>query len=279
MKITYCMITYNRLHETLQCIARVKPYVDQIIVIDGGSNDDTIFTLRNYPGVDLYIHPWKDNFAEQRTRYLRYAKESGADWVLVSDSDEMFSVDALVNLRKEISNAGKCNTLCFEATDVTLKGEAVVSKRPSKWWKPLLHKLVDGMFYNGLIHEVLERPDGQICKNLPYTYYHIKQEDIIWQRGARNAFISGMNTNKKRSNLWEPFKKMVKDETGIDSWTEFDKYLIAGNIAECIKASLITFKDQNGWDGSSEWRELYKLYFRAYHPEEEPTEYKGTRID
>ena len=256
------------------------PYVDRTIVIDGGSNDDSIFYLRNYKGIELYVHPWQDNFAEQRTRYIRYAEQNGGtDWILVSDSDELFSEDALKNMRKDIDNAGRYNTLCYESTDVTLSGTQVVSKRPSKFWKPLLHKWVPDMHYFGLIHEELSRKDGMIPKSLPYTYYHIKQEDIVWQRGARNAFISGQNTDKQRTPLWEPFLELVKGRTGITTWTEFDKYLIGGNIDILIKDQLCKFKDETGWNGSSEWREMYKLYFRVYHPEEEPTEYKGTRVE
>ena len=280
MKITYCMIARNRLYDVMRCIERVKPYVDRVIIIDGGSTDDSIFTLRNYDGVELYVHPWKDNFAEQRTRYLRRAEEKGGtDWILVSDSDELFSVPALENMRGAIDRAGRYNMLAFQSVSVTTKGEKVINKHDDDFWKPLLFKWIEGIRYDGLIHEGLARKDGYLIKNLPYQYYHIKQQDVVWQRGARNAFISGMSTEGKRTELWEPFRALVRETTGMELWTDFDEYLIGGNIDQRIKDSFIKFKDVTGFQSSSEWREMYKLYFRVYHPEEEPEQFKNSRIE
>ncbi|RKX64158.1 MAG: hypothetical protein DRP42_06890, partial [Tenericutes bacterium] len=71
------MMTWNRLYDTMRAIERVKPYVDRVVVVDGGSTDDTILTLRNYEGVELYLHTWADNFPLQRTNYLNHAGENG----------------------------------------------------------------------------------------------------------------------------------------------------------------------------------------------------------
>jgi glycosyltransferase involved in cell wall biosynthesis len=282
MRITYCMMTYNRLYETMQCIARVKPYVDRVVVVDGGSNDDTIITLRNYDGVELYLHPWEDNFPQQRTNYLTHAGEDngGTDWVLVSDPDELFSVDALKNMRKEIESAGPYNMLAFESNSVSMKGPKIVHHRQDKYWKALLFKWNKGIHYIGNPHETLVIEKGHRVKNLPYHYYHIKQDNVTWHRGARNAWVGGGGPNMgERQKLWKPFKDLVKAKTGIESWVDFDKYMIKGNIDSEIRDQLIEFRKEVGYDGSSEWREFYKTYFRIYHPEEEPEELRGMHIE
>jgi hypothetical protein len=45
--------------------------------------------------------------------------------------------------------------------------------------------------------------------------------------------------------------------------------LIRGKIDERIKDWMYQYKDADGWDGASEHREVWKLYFQIYHPEEQ----------
>ena len=274
-------MTLNRLFDTMRAIERVKPYVDRVVVVDGGSCDDTILTLRNYEGVELYLHPWEDNFSRQRTNYLTHAGEDngGTDWILVSDPDELFSVEALENMRDEIANAGAYNMIAFESNSISMHGPKVVYHGHDKYWKALLFKWNQGIRYVGNPHETLVIDNGHRVKNVNYRYYHIKQDNMTWHRGCRNAFIGGGGPNLgERQKIWKPFLELVKSKTGIEKWHDFDRYMIAGNIDPEIKASLFSFKDEQGYDGSSEWREFYKTYFRIYHPEEEPEEFKGVHV-
>lgn len=284
MRITYCMMTLNRLYEVAKCIERVQPYVDRVVIVDGGSNDDTILTLRNWKGVELYLHPWKDHFSNQRNNYLKHAGEDngGTDWIIVSDPDELFLVDTCKNFRKLAEEYSKTryNMLAFESHSVTLEGQKIVSNNADKYWKGLMFKYSMGMHYVGNPHETLMMDKGPFMTNLNYGYYHIKQNGMTWIRGARNAFIGGGGPNLgDRHPLWKPFLKIVEEDTGITKWNEFDKYLIAGEISPRIREQLIKFKDETGYDGSSEWRELYKTFFRIYHPEKEPEEFVGVRIE
>jgi len=269
------MMTLNRLHEVIQCIKRVGPYVDRIVVVDGGSTDDTILTLRNWKGVELYLHPWKDNFSAQRTNYLRAAElNGGTDWILVSDPDELFSESACKNFRNIINDIDRhglrYNMVAFESHSVTLKGDEVAHKTADKYWKPLLFKWNPGIHYTGNPHETLMIDRGPRIKNVDDYYYHIKQDKMTWPRGARNAFIGGGGPNMGESQkLWKPFRQLVRDCTGIDNWNSFNDYMVKGNIDPRIKEEMKKFRFEVKYDGASEWREIYKTYFRIYHPEEE----------
>ena len=65
MSIIYCMMTQNRLWETKRCVENALPYVDHIVIVDGGSLDDSIPYFRNMsteePKLHFYIHPWCDS--------------------------------------------------------------------------------------------------------------------------------------------------------------------------------------------------------------------------
>ncbi len=282
MKITYCMMTWNRLYDTMRAIERVKPYVDRVVVVDGGSTDDTILTLRNYEGVELYLHPWEDVFSKQRTNYLNRAGENGGtDWVLVSDPDELFSVEALEHMRQEISLAGPYNMLAYESNSITMRGDKVVNHSHDKYWKPLLFKWNPGIHYTGNPHETLIIDGGNRVKNVAGHYYHIKQDNMCWHRGYRNFHIGGGGPNLGNKNeWWVSYREVLKYVYGeVPSWHQIEPLLLAGNIDDRLKEWMYQAKDVTGFDGASEVREAYKTYFRIFHPEEEPEQFKGTHIE
>jgi len=73
-------------------------------------------------------------------------------------------------------------------------------------------------------------------------------------------------------------------ELGLDKWHEFESYILKGNIDQRIKdefTKYISLKEivPGLTDGLSEMRECYKTYFRIYHNEEEPEEFRGTHIE
>ena len=275
----------NRLNEVVACIKRVRPYVDRMVIVDGGSCDDTILTLRNWKGIEFYLQPWQDNFSAQRTNYIRAAElNGGTDWILVSDPDELFSEDACKNFRNLIKEAENTrpnyNMISFESHSVRLEGDIIADRRADNYWKPLLFKWNPGLHYINNPHETLIIEKGHMIMNSKYHYYHIKQDKMTWPRGARNAFIGGGGPNlADKCPLWRPFLAQVKQLTGIDKWNDFNQYMINGNIHPDIKESFKKFRLEKGYDGSSEWRELYKTYFRIYHPEEEQEELKKETIE
>jgi len=262
----------------------VKSFVDKIVVIDGGSIDDTIFYLRNQDNVDLIISPWKDDFATQRNVYL--SKVDVGDWVLVSDSDEWFPQETLREVRNLVEQGERENIYMFgfQCISITLKGDKISNKNIDNYWKGLLYKKLPGTRYISSLHETLVYGEGGqiIGYNLFKTslyYLHVKQENVIWKRGVRNFFIGGGGLSLgNRNPSWVSFKDLLKKKTNITTWMEFHDYLVAGKIDEEIKKWMIEHRHEDGYDGASEVREVYKLYFRIYHPEEEPAELKNEPI-
>lgn len=280
-KITYCQMTQNRLPETKYCIERVLPFVDKVIIVDGGSIDDSIFYFRNWAQeeskLEFYIYPWTDNFSAQRNNYL--SKVEPGTWALVSDPDEWFNDRCLENLYKTIETAEAQNRdmVGFKCRSVSMKGPKRVWENEDEYWKRLLFKKYDQTAYAGNPHEHLIGHPHQIM-DTPYIYEHVKQENVIWHRGARNLFAGGGGPNLGTQNFrWVDLRKMCSS-IGINSWHQFDNYLLKGQIDQSIKNWMISVHDISGFDGASEHRELYKLYFRIYHPEEEVGSLKEKQI-
>ena len=87
-----------------------------------------------------------------------------------------------------------------------------------------------------------------------------------------------MNAGESQK-LWRPFRELVKSITGIDDWNSFNNYMVEGKIDQRLKDEMVKFRLETGYDGSSEWREIYKTYFMIYHPEEMPEELKNEVIE
>jgi glycosyltransferase involved in cell wall biosynthesis len=279
------MMTQNRLLETRHAIDVAQPHVDNVVIVDGGSVDDSIFYLRNRGGVDLFIHPWRDNFSEQRNNYLARARQvCGQDrfWVIAVDPDEWIEEEAFRNIRQiaERAEADGKNMVTFQCRSVSLKGDERVHQNLDQYWKGLMFLYEPGTMYGGNPHETLHLNGGHRPIRSGYIYEHVKQQNVIWHRGMRNMYIGGGGPNLGGKNqLWVELKRIVSDVYGRDLlWHEFDRELLKGNIDQRIKDWFIKVRTENGWDGSSEHREAYKTYFRIYHPEEEPQELRDEHI-
>jgi glycosyltransferase involved in cell wall biosynthesis len=264
-------MTQNRLHETRYCVEKYLPYVDRVVIVDGGSLDDTIFYMRNWakkePKLEFYLYPWTDNWSAQRNNYLKHVPDKS--WALVSDPDEWFDDELLRNLRAITSLAERRNkdAVGFQCRSVSYEGPERTWENLDKYWKRLLFWKYPQTKYVGNPHEHLEGHPLRIM-DTKYIYEHVKQENIIWHRGARNMFAGGGGPNLGSKNpRWVKLRAISK-ELGINSWHEMDAYLLKGNIDSRIKEMMFEFKDLDGFDGASEHREFYKLYFEIYHPEE-----------
>ncbi|WP_096199100.1 glycosyltransferase [Bacillus sp. FJAT-45350] len=78
-------IIVRNAEETIDaCLQSIQDIVDEIVVIDTGSTDDTLEKLKKY-SVDLYTCEWKDDFSEARNKALEF---STGDWVFIIDADE-----------------------------------------------------------------------------------------------------------------------------------------------------------------------------------------------
>jgi tetratricopeptide (TPR) repeat protein len=83
-RLSLCMIVKNEQRWLEGCLDSVKELVDEMIIVDTGSGDNTIEIARRF-GAKVFDHPWSGDFSEARNLSLGYAT---GDWVLVLDADE-----------------------------------------------------------------------------------------------------------------------------------------------------------------------------------------------
>src|SRR5215831_180269 len=101
MGISLCMIVKNEQDWVAQAVESVRSIVNEVIIVDTGSTDDTPERVREL-GVNPLKFQWKDSFAEARNVSLEAAREP---WILVLDADERIAARDLP-LIKEAAESG-----------------------------------------------------------------------------------------------------------------------------------------------------------------------------
>ncbi|RMD65874.1 glycosyltransferase [Candidatus Pacearchaeota archaeon] len=85
--ISLCMIVRNEEKNIKKCLSSVRALVDEIVVVDTGSSDNTKEIAREF-GAKIFSAAWEGDFAKARNISLEKATK---DWILVLDADELIS--------------------------------------------------------------------------------------------------------------------------------------------------------------------------------------------
>ena len=95
-KLSLCMIVKNEAENLRRCLDSVKEVVDEMIVMDTGSTDDTIAIAQSY-GAIVPSYDWRGNFSDARNEALKYVT---GDWILVLDADEELNPAIVPKMRR-----------------------------------------------------------------------------------------------------------------------------------------------------------------------------------
>jgi glycosyltransferase involved in cell wall biosynthesis len=86
MPLSCCIIAQDEGDRIERCILAARDVVDEIVVVDSGSTDDTVQKAKSL-GAKVFFHAW-DGYGPQK----RYAEDCAAhDWILNLDADEVIS--------------------------------------------------------------------------------------------------------------------------------------------------------------------------------------------
>ncbi len=93
-QLSLCMIVKNEAVALPTCLRSAAPYVDEIVVVDTGSTDETVAIAESF-AARVYAFSWNDDFAAARNQALQYVR---GEWILVLDADEVLIGDIMPTL-------------------------------------------------------------------------------------------------------------------------------------------------------------------------------------
>jgi glycosyltransferase involved in cell wall biosynthesis len=97
-KLSLCMIVKDEESRLAKCLNSAKNLVDEIIVLDTGSNDKTIEIAQSF-GAIVKKYQWNHDFSIARNEALKYVT---GEWILVLDADEVLSPKIIPQIREVI---------------------------------------------------------------------------------------------------------------------------------------------------------------------------------
>jgi tetratricopeptide (TPR) repeat protein len=95
LRLSLCMIVRDEQEMLGRCLASVQGAVDEMVIVDTGSQDDTIAIAQSF-GARVIEREWTGSFGEARN--VAFAEASG-DWTLVLDADELLVAEDVQLLR------------------------------------------------------------------------------------------------------------------------------------------------------------------------------------
>ena len=122
------MIARDAAVDLQACLESVRPLVDEMIVVDTGSSDDTVEIARSL-GAQTVRVAWPDDFSVARNTYLRLARGS---WILSLDADETLIASASDQLR-DIVRASPRRAFAFGIGNHFSIGEVGLPHAPSEF--------------------------------------------------------------------------------------------------------------------------------------------------
>ncbi|MFC1562219.1 glycosyltransferase [candidate division KSB1 bacterium] len=163
-RISAAMIVKNEENMLAECIESFREAVDEIVVVDTGSSDNTVKIAKEY-NVELLHHEWKNDFSEARN--FSISKTTG-DIVLIIDADERLEREDIPRVRA-LKWQYEHDILCFGVYSA-LPGH-LGSASFGKHYSPRLFRKSPDIYYYGIVHNILNIPDKAGMTNI--RIYHL----------------------------------------------------------------------------------------------------------
>ncbi len=201
--ISVIVITKNEATHIGRCLESVS-WADEIIVLDSGSQDDTVAICRQYTD-KVYKTDWP-GFGVQKQRALDKAV---GDWVLSIDADEIVTAE----LRAEIEQVLPQNK--FDGYEIPrLSSYCGRQMRHGGWWPDYVLRLFRrnmGRFSEAIVHEKIII-DGKIGQ-LKSPFLHdtaVNLEEILLKVNSYSSLGAQMLHEKGvRSSLMKAILKAL----------------------------------------------------------------------
>lgn len=142
--LSLCMIVKNERENLSRCLASAKPYVDEIIVVDTGSEDETPEIAASY-GATVDYFEWCNDFAAARNHALSLTT---GEWVLVLDADEALVVSD--DFKQKLTSQPEMLAYSVNLTEAREAGGLTVPRLVR------VFRNLPAMRYKGRFHEQLE---------------------------------------------------------------------------------------------------------------------------
>lgn len=229
--LSLCMIAKNESEHIGRCLQSAKNWVDEIIVVDTGSTDDTREIARAW-GATVIDAEWQDDFSLARNASLEQAT---GDWILFLDCDEELAPESGPELRTLIRDSR------YEAYFIQV---ANLTEINSKLLAPSVRLFRNRKIFRfeGKIHEQIatsilanygQQSIGQCSLSIIHHGYNGQQANIQAKIKRNLKLLNSVDDSKRDGfyyyNLGVEHLRLREKEKGLACFLEATK-LTAANL-------------------------------------------------
>lgn len=218
MKLSLAMIVKNEAKYIERCLNSIKSTVDEIIVVDTGSTDNTKLIAQKC-GAQVFDFAWCDDFSAARNFSL---EQTTGDWILVLDADEFVERDYRKDIENFITKTPQAVGKIKQLNKTTKDGIEVLSECN------LTRLFPQGCKFIGYVHE-------QVDTDLPrlQTSIVVKHDGYLYDNKVpRNLtlLIKALEDNPNDSYyLYQTGKQYFISEDYLQAIPYFEKAFSNGN--------------------------------------------------
>ena len=180
MRVSAAIIVRDESAFIEACLASLDGFVDEIVLVDTGSVDDTLNKARRFP-IKLHRYQWRRNFSAARNFAI---EQSSGDWILYIDADE----------RLEVSDRGVWRDVVADSRNAGCK----LRFYPRVGWTPYMELRLfrndPRIRFHGVIHERMHdgieavcREDGMEIGSCDVAIRHVGYEGGVRHKVSRNV--------------------------------------------------------------------------------------------
>lgn len=154
MPLSLAVITRNEAATIARCLDSV-PFADDKLVVDCGSDDDTVAIARAH-GARVVQQAWL-GFGAQRNFATTQCRN---DWILVLDADEYLSEELAAEMQQRLPELMKSRTPV-----VVLRRRILFMGRPMRWYRPAVGEKLARLYHR----DRARWSDVRVHESLQYT--------------------------------------------------------------------------------------------------------------
>jgi GT2 family glycosyltransferase/lipopolysaccharide biosynthesis regulator YciM len=225
--LALCMIVKNESKFLDKCLHSVADIVDEIIIVDTGSTDNTIEIAKKYHA-KILTFTWNEDFSAPRNIALENAN---SEWIMVLDADEELKSDSVNDLLKLISkneaDAYTINILNLLEADSFSKYEIFPLTR--------LFRNKRNFKYEGIIHEQIKPSiirEGGVIKDSDIQILHYGYKSINDEKINRNSLILEEAIRKEPNNPYYFYQLGITLFSKADNDKAIDYLIKAYELSE-----------------------------------------------
>jgi len=192
--VSLCMIVKNEEKNLPGCLDSVRGLVDEIVIIDTGSEDRTIQIARSF-GAKVHCMAWRGDFAAARNESL--ARACG-EWIFYLDADERLVADGLADcVRKTASRPG------VDAWSVNIRNHKFGTEAFDNTLNLRLFRRLPGVMFENEVHERVELSLARVGARTgiaPFTIAHFGYSlapDALKLKLERNLALSAKHLERE----------------------------------------------------------------------------------